>query len=295
MDPNPYAITLARNNSLTDQNVCKSCGVSFSTLRGLREHWIQSRRHHYCQYHSPEPGLHFSDQQSLLDHYHRNHRSYCDSCRKFFKSPHGLVMHLRTADAHNPCAVRRPKGIHCPLKCGRTFTTHTFVFSHLEIGSCTPGFNRTFLDDFIHQCDKDHAITDPPRTRHAQSWESDSGEVSAESTDSSDENSDETDDTSTIASRHSAIKGNVRGTSNGLQCYICGKLFNTPTALSYHINSPYHDTKKYVCPVAQCQRRFALFSGFRQHVERGGCGVASLRRVQGLMDRVIARLHKLGP
>ena len=77
-------------------NICNGCGIDFSTWLGLKEHWVQSGRHFYCQ-HCNE---HLQDDDALMGHYH-NYHWFCEPCRKILKSELGLHEHNR--QSHHYC------------------------------------------------------------------------------------------------------------------------------------------------------------------------------------------------
>ncbi|KAG2739377.1 hypothetical protein P692DRAFT_20365645 [Suillus brevipes Sb2] len=76
---------------------CWQChdDADFESLRALKEHYVQSPRHSYCQY----CDLHLDSPSKLQDHYEVDH-PYCSSCNKVFKNDLGLHEHNRQKPEH---------------------------------------------------------------------------------------------------------------------------------------------------------------------------------------------------
>ncbi|EGN93768.1 hypothetical protein SERLA73DRAFT_126614 [Serpula lacrymans var. lacrymans S7.3] len=141
---------------------CWSCGVEFSTRTGLKEHYVQSRNHAYCQYCDE----HFEDREDLIDHNHDNH-SYCPSCNKVFKNDFGLHEHNRQVhhycvsckrlfvsasnlQAHMNSSTHRPRDVVCPFRgCAQAFVSKSALVLHLESGKCQSGVDRRTVDRYV--------------------------------------------------------------------------------------------------------------------------------------------------
>ena len=94
-DSNAYHQHIANS---THHNICNDCQLDFSTWAGLKEHWVQSPRHMYCQYCHE----HYANRGELDHHYDVAH-SWCSACRIIFKDDVGLKEHYRQSPLHHYC------------------------------------------------------------------------------------------------------------------------------------------------------------------------------------------------
>jgi DNA-directed RNA polymerase subunit RPC12/RpoP len=62
------------------------------------------------------------------------------------------------------------------------------------------------------------------------------------------------------------------------QCHICYKMFQSPSSLDAHLNSPAHDKDEFKCP--RCNTQFKLVSGLVQHLESASCGLSNVDDVE---------------
>ncbi|KAF8910192.1 hypothetical protein CPB84DRAFT_1812877 [Gymnopilus junonius] len=113
---------------------------------GLKEHWVQSPNHDYCQYcnsHFPDRGYYeehlvdshvacipcnrvFANDFGLHEHYRQSeHHHFCVPCSRHFSSASNLNLHLNSA-------IHCPKDVRCPFKCGATFVSRAALVLHLE-------------------------------------------------------------------------------------------------------------------------------------------------------------------
>ncbi|KAJ5259520.1 zinc finger protein [Penicillium angulare] len=71
------------------------------------------------------------------------------------------------------------------------------------------------------------------------------------------------------------------------ECYVCRREFNTPGALSQHVNSPVHAQKAYHCPNrALCTKQFATLASLFNHLESETCNYMRFEEVQEVRQRV---------
>ncbi|KAF9564945.1 hypothetical protein CPC08DRAFT_606412, partial [Agrocybe pediades] len=238
-------------------NPCLDCREDFATWVGLKEHWVQSPNHDYCQYCDE----HFNDDYDLEVHNHQCH-PFCSRCNKVFKNDHGLSEHRRQSPNHHfclPCgrefssansleqhlmsSIHREKNVKCP-GCDSKFVSHSAMVLHCENGGCRSGVNRNMVNGLVRQYDTGHAITDPSRMIGNGSEEI----------------------TTYLASEASW---------NGYkyECYLCHGEFSDLKALNQHLASPKHQQKIYICRGPSCGIQFAALSGLMQHMESQRCDV----------------------
>ncbi|THV00616.1 hypothetical protein K435DRAFT_656811 [Dendrothele bispora CBS 962.96] len=262
-------------------NICRSCGLDFPTWNGLKEHWVQSPCHFYCQY----CDLHFSDFEDLEEHYIDDH-DYCRKCRRVFKNPTGLREHYRQSENHHYCedckrdfqsannltshlnsSIHQARTVPCPFRgCGQSFITRSHLILHLESGKCSSGVNRSAVDRYVRQYDKNNVITDPSRLLTGP---------------------DELDRDAFYSANERAWNGRA------YECYLCHNTFRTLAGLNQHLASPRHQEKIYLCPLSTCRQRFPTLSGLCQHIESQKCGVAKFRIVQRTLDDVMGKMRML--
>jgi hypothetical protein len=77
---------------------CDPCNRDFHTWIGLKEHYVQSPDHHYCQY----CNIHLDSASQLQSHYEVEH-GYCHLCERAFKSDIGLHQHNQQKHASVYC------------------------------------------------------------------------------------------------------------------------------------------------------------------------------------------------
>lgn len=77
---------------------CDRCNCEFYTWIGLKEHYVQSPDHHYCQY----CRIHLDSASQLQSHYEDEH-GYCHLCERAFKSNIGLHQHNQQKHASMYC------------------------------------------------------------------------------------------------------------------------------------------------------------------------------------------------
>ncbi|TFK18694.1 hypothetical protein FA15DRAFT_728928 [Coprinopsis marcescibilis] len=241
---------------------CTNCDKWFATWIGLKEHYVQSPFHHYCQ-HCNE---HFSEREILEDHYERHHHR-CKDCNQFFRNELGLHEHHRQSPRHShlycvPCrklfqstnnlnnhrrsAIHQPKSTICPGRgCGLGFVSTSALALHLESGTCSSGATRSTVNKFVQQYDRNNVITDPARMIGG-SFQNEV--VTFYATDAS------------WNGRH-------------YECYLCSNGYSSLRGLNQHLASPRHQAKIYICPSSDCTMRFTTLSGFCQHVESERCGL----------------------
>ncbi|KAF7311712.1 Proteophosphoglycan 5 [Mycena indigotica] len=150
----PHYGALAQHERASSAHwLCDDCEID-TTWTGLKEHYVQSRRHFYCQ-HCDE---HFDDGGELAEHMDDAH-FYCSSCERVFKNEQGLHEHCRQSSVHHYCtpcrrlftsannlnahmnsALHKPRTITCPGRgCGQSFINGPSLAAHLEAGSCAAG------------------------------------------------------------------------------------------------------------------------------------------------------------
>jgi len=276
-------------------NPCVPCRLDFPTWLGLKEHWVQSPRHAYCQY-CDDHFYDFGDLESHMESFHY----YCSECKKVFVNDTGLHEHYRQSPKHHYCApcrrlfisannlnavrfplclaftskanfvfqhmnssVHRSKDVKCPFGCGGAFVSRSALVLHLENGKCSSGITRKEIDRYIHERDTHNVITDPARMIGGPSQ-----------------------DTIYIATERSW---------NGrcYECCLCHNEFRTLKALNSHLASPKHRDKIYLCRGPSCGTRFTTLSAFVQHVESDKCGVMKFKSVQNAMDQMFGQMGRL--
>ncbi|KAF8899322.1 hypothetical protein BD779DRAFT_1617033 [Infundibulicybe gibba] len=254
---------------------CPDCDRAFQTFHGLKEHWVQSPHHDYCQY----CNQHFYDSEELEDHYEDSHY-YCHSCRRVFRNKYGLDEHYRQSPVHHYCvscdrlfqsennlnahlnsSIHRPKDVICP-GCQQGFVSRSAMLLHLEAGTCRSGLNRTIINRAVQQLDRNHIITDPSRLL----------------TGSSDVN-------------YSATE--VAWNGYNYECYLCHNTYRTLSALNQHLASPRHQAKIYICPLSTCKLRYSTLSGLCQHIESERCGVSKFKPVQNVMNNLVSGMNRI--
>ncbi|KAF7312757.1 hypothetical protein MIND_00290800 [Mycena indigotica] len=97
-----------------DPYICHDCDKPFETREGLKQHYVQSRFHHYCQYCESDDleDNHFRDRNDLVHHWKTVH-AYCAACNKVLKNQKGLYEHARQStrsEHYFLCALR--EGFH---------------------------------------------------------------------------------------------------------------------------------------------------------------------------------------
>ncbi|EPS93961.1 hypothetical protein FOMPIDRAFT_1020323, partial [Fomitopsis schrenkii] len=150
--------------------------LDFATFYQLKQHWVASPRHNYCQ----DCNEHFDDQDELDEHYEEEHY-YCAVCRKLFTNQIGLHEHNRQCHHYCPdcrrlfnnennlrshlrSGVHASANIRCPgQSCNRTFISGAALLLHMESGTCPARFTRRLLDDYAHRYGPRDVITDPRR------------------------------------------------------------------------------------------------------------------------------------
>ncbi|KAH7915742.1 hypothetical protein BJ138DRAFT_997285 [Hygrophoropsis aurantiaca] len=272
--PFDSALAQHRRDSANHYYVCYECGLDFSTWLGLKEHWVQSPRHYYCQYCED----HFDDEYDLEDHYQSSHH-YCESCRRVFKNEHGLHEHYRQSPQHHYCplckvlyrsannlqmhlksSAHMPRDVSCPfLGCDMAFVSKSALILHLESGGCRSGVNRRMIDNYIKSVDRTNIITDPSRLL-----------------------------TSGYADQTHYFATNASWNGHAFECVLCHSQFRGLVDLNRHLASPRHQDKIYRCPLNTCRENFATLSGLCQHVESERCGVAKFKAVKNAMDDLLS-------
>ncbi|KAG6332193.1 hypothetical protein ID866_6895 [Astraeus odoratus] len=267
-------VSCARHHghSSTGQYTCDRCRKVFSTWNALKEHWVQSPRHYYCQYHN----RHFDHHHELVDHYlhndhycklcdkpfknefrlHNHHnechpRLYCAECKRLFVSEDNLRSHRRSS-------IHQPRNVQCPYsKCDKSFISNAALASHLETGYCPSGVSRSD----VNRC-----------VREIESY----GHFPSISIDSDSEHDD--------AESADGFHGN-----RSRKCPHCDKIFKRRRDLERHLDSPVHDPKLHICPNHTCQETFGPFSSLLQHVESETCHIRPRleRRVERMWEAVL--------
>ncbi|KAJ7146603.1 hypothetical protein C8R44DRAFT_757866 [Mycena epipterygia] len=252
----------------------------FPTWTGLKEHYVQSRAHDYCQH----CDTHFDSSTELEYHYQTDHH-YCVKCRKFFRNALGLREHYRQSELHHYCvpcqrlfpsasnlqshlnsAIHRPKDVPCPGKgCGLAFVSRSALILHLEAGTCASGADRQTVNRYVRQYDTNNLITDPARLLTGGAGGS---EV-----------------------KYYATNASWNGAA--YECYLCHGGYRSLAALNQHLASPRHQDKIYVCPLNTCRNHFPTLSALCQHIESGSCGVAKFKVVQNTMDDLVGKMRRL--
>ncbi|KAH9486132.1 hypothetical protein JR316_0000196 [Psilocybe cubensis] len=254
------------------------CGDYFYDWNALKEHWVQSPRHDYCQYCNEHVG-------HILDHYEECHH-YCGPCRRVFRSEFGLHEHLRQSErhrdmycgscrrlfmspnnlnAHLNSSIHRTKDVICPFKCGATFVSNSALVLHLENGGCKSGINQTIINRYVREYDTNNVITDPSRMITGGS---------------------SVGDITYIATERS-------WNGCGYECVLCHKVHHSLLSLNQHLASPKHKDKIYICRGPDCSMRFPALSGLVQHVESNKCGVARFKSVQNAMNSMLGQVGRI--
>lgn len=101
---------------------------------GLKEHYVQSRKHHYCQ----NCIVLYPSQRSLLNHYKSDHH-YCEMHGKIFTSAEGLRQHYIQSGEHFYCRI-------CPVLCedAASFLDHGEDY-HFVCRACCQIFSTSSL------------------------------------------------------------------------------------------------------------------------------------------------------
>ncbi|RPD70241.1 hypothetical protein L226DRAFT_470587, partial [Lentinus tigrinus ALCF2SS1-7] len=101
-------------------NACDVCNRLFDSQYGLKEHYVQSPQHAYCQY----CDRHLRDRAALLQHYAWEHH-LCESCDKILPTAGGLHEHRR----------QKHRGTYCSRgSCRLLFQTPQDLETHLSSG-----------------------------------------------------------------------------------------------------------------------------------------------------------------
>jgi hypothetical protein len=247
---------------------------------GLKEHYVQSPNHSYCQ----QCDQHFSDTIDLNAHYETAHL-FCTQCRQIFVNQIGLDEHYRQSERHHYCvsckrlfmsasslqahlnsATHKPKDVICPGQgCGQAFVSRSALVLHLESGHCRSGATRQIVDRYVRQYDTSNVITDPSRLLTGGS----AGDTV----------------------RYSATAAAWNGAA--YECYLCHRGYRSLLALNQHLASPAHENKIYLCPLTTCRVRFPTLSGLCQHIESERCGVAKFKVVQNTMQSLMGGMRRL--
>ncbi|SJL15665.1 related to zinc finger protein [Armillaria ostoyae] len=268
-------MTALRQHELnsSSHNICDDCEIDFSTWPGLKEHYVQSPNHSYCQ----ECDRHFSHDWNLTEHYEDEH-DYCTQCSKMFKNEHGLHEHRRQSPHHHYCAsckrdfqsqsnlnshlnssIHMPKAFKCPgARCNEAFVSRSAVVLHLENGGCISGADRTAVNRYVRQYDRQNIITDPSRMLTGP------GGVPR--------------DEVVYSANSNAWSGSA------YECYLCHQTTQTLRSLNQHLASPKHQAKMYICPLESCRIRFTTLSALLQHIESERCGVSRFQVVQNTLN-----------
>ncbi|KAJ8701792.1 hypothetical protein PTI98_000545 [Pleurotus ostreatus] len=261
--------------------VCWDCNIDFESWVGLKEHWVQSKRHSYCQY----CDRHFDDNSKLSEHFDDEHY-LCSGCNIVFKNEYGLKEHYRQSPRHfycSPCdrhfgsqnslnnhlnsSIHRPKDVPCPMRgCGQYFISLAAVALHLEAGSCTSGMDRYALDRLIQKYDKNHLITDPSRL------------IS---------NGDST------TTRYYATEMAYNEYYDDYECYLCDQTFRSLSGLNQHLGSAKHQQEVYICRFTSCGLRFRALSALCQHIESGKCGALRGTPYKSVMGGLMDGMKRL--
>ncbi|KAI0067208.1 hypothetical protein BV25DRAFT_1867740 [Artomyces pyxidatus] len=284
--PHDRALEQHEENS-SNHNIC--CGTDFSSALGLKEHYVQSPRHHYCQY----CDRHFGSENGFLNHMEAVHW-YCPTHRKVFNSKQGLTEHYRQSSEHSekhfycaPCnrifnsesnltshlnsSTHQPRNIRCPGEgCSRAFVSISALALHFESGTCPSGLTRDELDRRAVRADRNNWFTNPSRLIAGP------GGYEAPST-------------STWATERS-----WNSAAAAYECFLCHSTFSTLRALNSHLQSPRHAEKIYRCPKSDCMQEFRALSSLCQHVESGRCGVQMFKQVQNLMNGLKNGMRSIG-
>ncbi|KAI0033740.1 hypothetical protein K488DRAFT_77732 [Vararia minispora EC-137] len=242
----------------------------FASFNGLEQHWIQSSRHHYCQYcqyhldtvedlakHARNGhawcAAHrrvFVNDRELHEHYRRQHHFelvrhhsddhyYCEDCDTFFQSQSNLKEHLNSSR-------HRVATIPCPsARCGRFFIKFSDLVQHVEAGTCPSGIEPETLDEEVIYRDKDHIITNPERWATERSWN-----------------------------------------GSAYECTLCTRDFRTLRSLNQHLQSSAHTDQIYRCWNRSCGSVYAALSSLVQHIESDRCGVRRFKKVKNALDEI---------
>ena len=259
------------SNSINHPWYCPTHHADFDTRVGLKEHWVQSLDHDYCQH----CDIHFEDEEDLHIHFDENHY-WCSSCNKFFINQKGLEEHYRQSPRHHYCvpckrhfvsasnlaahlnsSIHTPKNYMCPAKgCGLKFVSQSAVVLHLEAGTCKSGIDRAKLNKFVRENDRNNLVTDPSRLLTGGNMDRD---VKYYATDA-------------------AWDGYA------YECYLCYGTYRSLAALNQHLASPRHQEKIYICRWDSCKTRFTTLSALCQHIESERCGISKFGPARRAMD-----------
>jgi len=263
-------------------NMCDECNKDFPTWIGLKEHYVQSRRHYYCQ----RCNVLYPSVESLEDHFNEDHHYcascckifnnetglhehnsqkhwYCDSCRRLFRSESNLHSHMNSS-------VHKPKNVRCPgANCGKAFVSMSALVLHFEAGTCPSGMTRTELNRMVVRADRNNAITNPSRLIKGPDGYAPSTVTNSWATERS---------------------------WNGVayECFLCHGTFGSLKALNAHLQSPRHQDRIYRCPNrTTCGVEFRVLSSLTQHVESGKCGVNRFKEVQNALDSLVRGVKRV--
>ncbi|TEB38620.1 hypothetical protein FA13DRAFT_1724539 [Coprinellus micaceus] len=241
-----------------NHNWCEDCDVDFQTWTGLKEHYVQSPAHSYCQQCNE---LFYDDNE--LEYHHDSEHIRCVPCRRFFKNDLGLHEHYRQSPVHS--SKYCPRDIVCPgYQCGQRFVSQSALILHFEAGSCRSGINRTAVNRFVRENDRQGIITNPSRLI--------TGPSSTETT---------------YYATSAAWNGHA------YECYLCHGEYRSLTALNQHLASPRHQDRIYFCPLSSCRETFSTLSGLCQHIESERCGVLRFRPVRDALDGLVSGMRRI--
>ncbi|KAI0320974.1 hypothetical protein OF83DRAFT_1168819 [Amylostereum chailletii] len=253
----------------------------FDNEKGLKEHYVQSSEHAYCQHcdthYRTHDGLFQHAQQShfactscrsfyathvrLIAHKKQQHH-YCSSCDRIFESASNLASHLASSK-HTPRTIR------CPARgCERAFPTMSALIAHAESDSRAGGLTRAYVNRYIVERDRTNLITNPSRLIGGPGGYRPPTTTTMWATDRS---------------------------WNGWEweCVLCHRTFAAKDALNKHLQSPRHAEKIYRCPGTSCRAEFAALSALVRHVEDEGCDVKRFVQVQGAIDGLVHGMRAL--
>jgi len=87
--------------------------------------------------------LSFPTDSARTLHYRNGPHEYCQPCGIPFYGLHHYTAHIRSAK-------HVPRSMKCPF-CPQKFPIASSIFSHLESGTCSSGFNREMLNEAMHR------------------------------------------------------------------------------------------------------------------------------------------------
>lgn len=255
---------------------CAPCGRDFVSEHAKQNHLLHSQRHQLCKWcqtplgklrthnqnhheQCTECGEWCENAATLLQHYTFDHFDvYCAPCKRLFRRPNELHMHLRSS-------VHQPRDVKCPHRdCGRGFVSKAALVQHFEANTCPSGVNLDQVDSFFgHDCD--------PHQRFVKR------------------------NLIIPALRSCDVSPGYDGI---YECGYCHKSFRHEGQFLFHINGPKHKNhgnKPYQCPSNLCgQAEFYSLGNLMFHLETGDCERYHERALSGLVDELSKMVERLG-